>query len=1002
MNRAKMRGLFGRAVLALLLALLTACQAGYCEEVAPEHNYILVIDNSRSTTGRHSLGAATDPKGLRFDAARLVYQNVLSSGRGGQIGVIVFCGPKNCVTYGPMDLRSPELDAAIGDNLNAAANEKRRDDFTDIRTALRTARDMMAGFNGRTSVILLTDGVNDLTNRSDPFNRPENIEANDQSVEIVEEISAAGADFHVIALTTREDVSADDPFMAFINRLAGAGGGSEIADDQFDNVLVTTQADLNKSLLHMLIKAESESDTIQTLVEYTPVHKPFTVPYAGITDAAVNITFMPEDKKRLEKVALVSPDGATHVLWEHGVAAARDDITVTEDRSYIMLDIPSPQPGEWNVVIEGRADASDDRSGALINAIVRFNHNLRLAVDAPETAYTGEPMTIAAWFQAFDGAGYADLGDSAIYDQSEARITIVTPGDKHWSGAMKQKGDRYEVSIVPKITGEWTARIKLSNPHVQETSEEVRFTVEARPTPEPTATSEPTPTAEPSAAPAAVTPEPTPSPTPTAVPTPVPTVKPMAPLKLRIIPLVMRADGNYIHRDGKRIIVTWKADSDAELVSAELLENGEHLRDLESGDRIDPKKLKDDAEYEVRVSAMPQFGMVNDAEPYTESIHFRLLPEVAAVNGISLFVDPMVDGPDGAPCLDRDAEKFTLSWSVDGETESERAVLLEDGAVLREVHSGDEIERALFRDDAEYALSVTVMPKNGAALGAKAVTQSMAFRLYPAAQPIEGLSLEVPNGALKDGVYQLKGSDAELEWHIDGGEADHYELTITGEGGVIRENLNDTRYSFTVEDGGPWAVSLVAVPKYARDGAMNAEASAVIRPHIPGAIEKYWPYGLGLLAALALAAAALINLRAARAERVSGKLRVVCEALELNELLIFTDDRKGVKVGSPLTAHRGLAKLKGQRAYRLLSNIRVSNALANNLGRASCKLDDAEVAERVRAVQHRPNEHLIALNYSDHKRGRQDACYVGAFDIGESVITVDDGGQKLRFEFTGR
>ena len=70
------------ALVALLLALAVSAFAAQAaakgEGVAP-HNYILIIDNSRSTTGRHSLGGATDPKGLRFDAARLVYQNVASS-----------------------------------------------------------------------------------------------------------------------------------------------------------------------------------------------------------------------------------------------------------------------------------------------------------------------------------------------------------------------------------------------------------------------------------------------------------------------------------------------------------------------------------------------------------------------------------------------------------------------------------------------------------------------------------------------------------------------------------------------------------------------------------------------------------------------------------------------------------------------------------------------------------------------------------------------------------
>ena len=998
MKRVDARGLFRAMVSVLAVMLLAALTPGLCEEAAPAHNYILVIDNSRSTTGRHSLGEATDPRGLRFDAARLVYQNVLSSGRSGQIGVIVFCGSKNCVTYGPLDIQSPDLDAVIGDNLNAAANQKRRDDYTDIRTALETAQGMLAQFEGRTSVILLTDGVNDLTNRPNPFTRPENTEANDRSVEIAEAISAAGADFHVIALTTRQDVSADDPFMAFINRLAKAGGGVEISDGDYDNVLVTTQADLNSSLLQMLIKAESESETIQTVVEYTPVYAPFTVPYAGITDATVNITFMPEDKRSLKKIELVAPDGAAHTLWEDGAAQALDGIAVTEDRSYIMLDVPSPQPGEWKVAISAKKDAADHEARVLTNAIVRFNHNLRVKVDAPETVYMGDPMSIAAWFQSFAGESYEDLTGSEIYDQSSARVILITPDEKKWSGGMKNKGDRYEVSIAPKIAGAWRAQIRVSNPHVQETSEEVRFEVIERPTPEPTATPSPTPIAP------VVTNTPTPSPTPSPSPTPIPTVKPVESVKLKIMPLIMRSNGNFIHSDGKRITVTWKADSDAELVSAELLEDGKFLRNLESGDRINPAELREDAQYEVRVSVMPQFGMINGVEPYTESIAFRLMPKAGSVKRIALSVDPLVDGPDGASCIDPDAQAVTLSWTVDGETESETGALLENGEHLRDITSGESIECDVFREDAEYTFSVTAMPKNGTALGAKPVTNALTFRRYPASQPIEGLTLDVADGKLTDGVYRLKDRKLNLSWRIDSGDVERYALTITGGDSEIRERFDGKRnsYSFQAEKAGDYAVALTATPRYARDDGESVTVTAVVRPHVPGFIEKYWPFGAGLLALVAVLIAVLLFLRAGKAERVNGRLRVVCAELELDEMLIFTDGRKGVKSGSPLTAHSALAKLKGKRAYRLLSGVRVSNALANNLGRANCRLNDPDVVERVKAVQHRPNEHLIELIYTDAKRGRQDACYVGKFDIGESVITMDDGGQKLQFVFTSR
>ena len=455
MTMMKRMGRWSVGLLIVLLALAAAL--GGNAEVAEDdganavrpHNYILIIDNSLSTSGRHSLGGATDPVGLRFDAAQLVYQNVVSAaatGSKGKLGVIVFCGPRNCVSYGPVDIDDEAMDDKIGKYLNAAANEGRRDVYTDIRTALETAQEMMAGFEGDTSVILLSDGVNDLTNRSDPFSRPENIKANEQCAEIVEQMRAEGVDFHIIALTSRDDVKNTDAFMVFINRLAKAGGGAVGDDGEYSNVLMATQTDLNSKLVQMLIKAESASQSIQTIVGNTPVEDSFTVPYDGINDATVNVTFMPEDKALLETVALVDPNGERRVVWDAANGIHEDaGIAVTESRSYIMVDIPAPEAGAWRLDVTSREAAESADSRVLVNAVVRFNHNLRVAVKADEEVELNKSFRIDAWLQTFNGETYEDLTDSDIYTQSKAVLTVFTPSGNQKSLIMKQSGDRYTV-----------------------------------------------------------------------------------------------------------------------------------------------------------------------------------------------------------------------------------------------------------------------------------------------------------------------------------------------------------------------------------------------------------------------------------------------------------------------------------------------------------------------------------------------------------------------------
>ena len=222
-------------VVSALLILAMLCLTGSAEKKVSRdpatHNYILVIDNSKSTTGPHSLGSATDPKDLRFDAAKLVYENVLSAaatGAKGQIGVIVFCGPQNCVSYGPMDIQSDVelLDLVIGNKLNEQANEAYRDAYTDIKTALEQAGRMMQGFakGSETSVILLTDGVNDLTNSGNPFTQSENILLNEQTVQQAQALHARGAELSVVALATQDSVRDINDCMGFMRRVAIAGG----------------------------------------------------------------------------------------------------------------------------------------------------------------------------------------------------------------------------------------------------------------------------------------------------------------------------------------------------------------------------------------------------------------------------------------------------------------------------------------------------------------------------------------------------------------------------------------------------------------------------------------------------------------------------------------------------------------------------------------------------------------------------------------------------------
>ena len=481
-----MRRLLRAALAVMLIAAVFACAAQAAD--SPVHNTILIIDNSRSTTGRHSLGGATDPGGLRFDAARLVYDNVLKSaetGHKGKIAVIVFCGSENCTSYGPMDIDADPaaLDAAIGSGLTEAANRDKRDNYTDIRTAVQTARDMMAGFTGQTSVILLTDGVNDLTNVSDPFSRPENIEANEQTVSIIGEMRRMGADFSVIALTAGEPTRHAEDFMAFINRMAAAGGGVEQADGSYGNVLMATQADLNSKLLQMLIRTESAGEaSIQASEQAANEEWPFTVPYRGISDATVNITFMPEDKAGIDSIELIAPDGATLTVYGDGAAQPGGGISVTEERSYVMLSIAAPQPGQWRLIVSGTAKSP-------INTVVRFNHNLKIRAEMPAELHPGDTGAVKVWLDQYNGDHFEPIADSDIYRLSRAVLTVLSPAEdsRPVEIPLEDAGDCFAGEVAADAAGLWFAEVSVRNDYWSDRVNDLSFEVVPAPTKQPEA-----------------------------------------------------------------------------------------------------------------------------------------------------------------------------------------------------------------------------------------------------------------------------------------------------------------------------------------------------------------------------------------------------------------------------------------------------------------------------------------------------------------------------------
>ena len=837
------------AALAAILALCLASALGESESVSFEeniiHNYILVVDNGDS---------AADPDGLRYDAARLAYENVLTNngleGVGGQIGVVMYCGPDACVSYGPIDIEADraDIDAAVGDHLTADANAATRDPYTDIAAALSRARAMMETFDdpAATSVLLIADGPNDL---------PEN---NARALESARSIHETGASFGVAALQND-----DEAYLSFMNDLAAAGGTN--------NIMTLSASDLDAGVVELLVRSESDAETVQALAGTAPLEASFTIPYSGLANATVNLAFLPEDKLLINAVSLVSPGGARYDLWNPaGAATEAAGIGVAEGRSYIMLDLPTPEPGDWTLIIDGDAPVA---------AAVRLNHNMRLDMSMRRWVDRDDTAHAEVWFQKYAGGGYADLLDSAIYDQSEAALMLFDPDnstDEPTETLPMTLGEngRFEVSFTAGRVGIWTAKVLVKNANMAELLDCIAFEV----------------------------------------------VEPLAP------------------------------------------------------------------------TPTP-------------------LPPVADIEGIEIDIDGLLTDDAGDRFIDGfAAEAATVTFAVDGETEAVEAELLADGEpVLTGIQSGDAIPRGQFVDGVAYVARVSAVPKNGTLVGAEPVTRELGFRLYPEAQPVAGLALTLPGATktTKTGAQRFEGSIGQLVWTHDSGDVDHYVLDIRdSKGASVRSDTlpgSTTSYNVELPRNDDYAVTLTAVPRYAREGAENAVATLTIRPHIKNFFEKYW-YFIAAGAAALLLLIGLIVLLARRGKRdtstyVTGVLHVYCEELELDEALTFQDGRKkgknaagaAVKEGAPLTTHPDLAKYKGDTAHRLLAGVKVSMARAGGNGQVS--------GEKGGAL-HQPNSPVIGLTAMS-PTGAKQTRYVGAYDTDVATLNLRGGDGDYAFVFWG-
>ena len=936
MRRAIFKGLLP----ALFLMLLCGFMAAGAEDSAVR-NAILVTDGS---------GA---------DAARLLYENLLAEQAGdgspsGMLGAVLYSGQGGWLSLGPLSLNADReaLDAAIGEPLSAADGGV----SGDLAAALRRVRAMLRGFDNpaATDVFLLADGSG--SGGADP-----------RAIGQAEKLREEGAALRVIALTAPDGEPAEP-----IRQLTEAGGGSLVA---------AGEGDLSGRALETLFAAESGAGSVSVIAGSTPLKESFTVPYDGITSAAVSIAFAPGQRGELGDISLTSPGGLTFDLTSEGIA-------VREGRSYILLEIPAPEAGEWTLSIGG--------AGVPVSILPRLNHNLRLKLNMRSLFDAGETMLAEAWFQKYDGSAYVDLTDSELYEQTEATLLLYAPGanmkgEPTLTLPMTYDGSgHYRASYDPEGLGIWTARVRVRNDYL---AEELKYNAFE------------------------VTNAPTPTPLPTA--TPMPEVAELGGIHIEIEGLVTDGEGShYIDGGSKTFRATWTVEGETDSVKAALLRDGKQIMTgLKSGDALPTSKLQKGHDYALRVYVVPKNGSLTGMKPITEEVAFRLAPVLGKIEGIAIDVQPRMEG-EADILIPRDAEAVTLAWTIEGDPESAEGALLEDGSVIREgLRSGEAVARSLLKDGAVYTLRVSALPENGGLLGAEAAVEELSFSLYPEALPIEGLKLDLPGATPEEKIWRFEGGQAQLTWSASSGDVERYILRVTDADGaaVITQGLPGTAKGYVVDlpKNGDYTAELIAVPRYAREGDMNATVTLTLRPHIPSFLEKYWPFlagGAGVLLVILLVVLLLLRRKKGggrsrggkakvdkKATYIVGTLHVYCEELDLDVELKFDKPKKtpdgtaAVKEGEPITAHPELAKLKGEEAHRLLNGVKLSMARADGSGR---------VEGEKKSPGHQPNAALIGLT-SLLPTGAKEVRYVGEYDIGEVTLRRRSPDGDYDFIFWG-
>lgn len=611
-------------IVAMMISLMIFMPYAFSEVSSNDEsgwrNYILVIDNSGSNVKNlKSTGAATDPEGLRFSACRRMYSEMRPDKS--RMGLIVFSGSGDyCMRFDPLELNSSYAKQLIYDRLDDPNVINKRNQYTDINYALMQARDMAHSFrDGETAIILLTDGVNDLTNSDTALTDRENIEQNRLTLETVRSIHDENISFFVIALTAHGHSEFRSLFMKFINQMGEAGGGI-VENGALNNVFEALDDGLGDAFSRIRGRQVGELvDEREHL--FTPTEEEVQIPDFGVEQAGITISFSVSDRDKLRSISLVDPQNKVYEVWKngHSTPGLSNMFRVETDKNFVNIQVQHPTAGNWRVIVEGA-------EGTSVSQIVTLDTNLRINLSVNKPAHKDQPAHFVVRFQEYTSNGYTDCNNESLYTMSQTMLDLTAPSGTTQNIEMKNTGTAFEADVILNEIGTYKVNIQATNPFVDKHISDYALDVVEWVTP---------------------------------TPPPVP----VGDISISIAPVVDEENGiHYIAKDADVLELTWDAPGDYDGIYCEIKKDSSLIPDARFENtkeaRINIADLSKDI-YDVNVRLIPSDG----SGERTETIRFAIYPDPSELTGFQLNVDRFNKEQDGVFVVD--GHDVNLSWSLE-------------------------------------------------------------------------------------------------------------------------------------------------------------------------------------------------------------------------------------------------------------------------------------------------------------------------------------------------